>query len=278
MAFRDGKNGPSLWHECHQQGIAAIEYDPVENIDLVRDPQPELKRAWSQLAPSQRASLRRFLKMKEGDIIYVKEGPRIIGQGVVAGPYQFDQTGSVKSATAYWRHQRVVRWAAEFPELVCQLGIQQIVTVMPLDVKDISRIEKLVRSRGSATVLRGDEGKGGDLDDEYLEGGEVFKLHRQKERNRTAAQRKKERVLAAQGKLACEVCDFDFAEVYGPLGEGFAECHHRVPLAELKEEHPTRLSDLAIVCGNCHRMLHRPPFHTVESLRTIVISRKRMKL
>jgi predicted HNH restriction endonuclease len=65
--------------------------------------------------------------------------------------------------------------------------------------------------------------------------------------------------------------------VYGVLGEGFAECHHRVPLAELQEGHPVRLSDLAIVCANCHRMLHRRPLHTVEELREIVLIRRRQK-
>src|SRR5438270_82163 len=85
-----------------------------------------------------------------------------------------------------------------------------------------------------------------------------------------SSRRKKEKVLAVHGKLLCKVCDFDFALVYGVLGKDFAECHHRVPLAELEEGHPVRLSDLAIVCANCHRMLHRRPRHTVEKLRKIV--------
>jgi predicted HNH restriction endonuclease len=28
---------------------------------------------------------------------------------------------------------------------------------------------------------------------------------------------------------------------------------------------------LAIVCANCHRMLHRRPFHTVEEVRQIIL-------
>jgi 5-methylcytosine-specific restriction protein A len=35
------------------------------------------------------------------------------------------------------------------------------------------------------------------------------------------------------------------------------ECHHRKPLASLRPGQRTRLSDLALVCPNCHRMLHR---------------------
>ena len=109
--------------------------------------------------------------------------------------------------------------------------------------------------------------------EEYPEGRMLLRLHRRKERNPKAVRRKKETVLAASGKLLCEVCDFDFAVVYGALGNGFAECHHRVPLGQLKVEQRVRLSELAIVCANCHRMLHRRPPYRVEELRVIVLSR-----
>jgi 5-methylcytosine-specific restriction protein A len=67
------------------------------------------------------------------------------------------------------------------------------------------------------------------------------------------------------------VCDFDFARVYGELGVGFAECHHLVPLAELPGVRRTRLTDLAIVCANCHRMLHRTrPTIAILELRTLM--------
>ena len=50
---------------------------------------------------------------------------------------------------------------------------------------------------------------------------------------------------------------FDFQIVYGDLGKGFIEAHHRTPLSELKGEKTTKLDDLALVCSNCHRMLHK---------------------
>jgi 5-methylcytosine-specific restriction enzyme A len=78
-------------------------------------------------------------------------------------------------------------------------------------------------------------------------------------------------VLKATGCLACEVCAFDFQESYGPLGVGFAECHHRKPLAEVTTSKTTKLQDLAIVCANCHRMIHRAsPWKTVEELRELI--------
>jgi 5-methylcytosine-specific restriction protein A len=71
------------------------------------------------------------------------------------------------------------------------------------------------------------------------------------------------------GRLACEVCNFDFGVVYGELGTGFAECHHKLPLSEGVRR--TRLEDLAIVCSNCHRMLHRRSLSlSIEQLAELV--------
>ena len=117
-------------------------------------------------------------------------------------------------------------------------------------------------------------GSSANTDKGFLEGRELLCLHRRKERNRKAVISKKKHVLAKKGKLLCEVCDFDFADTYGQLGAGFAECHHRVPLGQLRKEQRIRLTDLAIVCANCHRMLHRPSWHSVESLRQLVQSRR----
>lgn len=60
------------------------------------------------------------------------------------------------------------------------------------------------------------------------------------------------------GNLKCEVpgCGFDFERVYGSIGAGFAEVHHRRGLARSGPT-KTKLTDLAIVCANCHRMIHR---------------------
>ncbi len=62
----------------------------------------------------------------------------------------------------------------------------------------------------------------------------------------------------------------DFKAVYGELGNGFAECHHKNPLSLRDENKKTELSDLAIVCSNCHRMLHRKrPWIKIETLKDI---------
>lgn len=95
-----------------------------------------------------------------------------------------------------------------------------------------------------------------DGEDEAIEGRLLFRLHAERERDPDIIRQKKEAELERLGRLLCEVCAFDFAATYGQLGEGFIECHHRLPLSS-SGECKTRLSDLALVCPNCHRMLHR---------------------
>ena len=89
------------------------------------------------------------------------------------------------------------------------------------------------------------------------EGQVVYKLHKQRERNPKINKKKKDNYFKKYGKLDCEVCGFDFYKTYGPLGQGFMECHHKIPLADIEGETMTKLEDLALVCANCHRMLHR---------------------
>jgi 5-methylcytosine-specific restriction protein A len=101
---------------------------------------------------------------------------------------------------------------------------------------------------------------GNDEGEESLtvkEGKVIYKLHKHFERNNKINKKKKDQYLSKKGKLDCEVCGFDFYECYGELGKGFIECHHRTPLHEIEGESETKLNDLALVCANCHRMLHR---------------------
>lgn len=108
--------------------------------------------------------------------------------------------------------------------------------------------------------------------EEFPEGRILTLLHKQRERNQTLVRRKKQDVICRTGRLACEVCGFDFCAVYGALGEGFAECHHTTPLSEMTSSiRLSRTGDLAIVCANCHRMLHRSRIWiSVAELKSLV--------
>ena len=101
------------------------------------------------------------------------------------------------------------------------------------------------------------------------EGRKKLAIHKERERNPKIVKQKKEQVLNKTGKLSCEVCNFDFVSIYGELGNGFCEVHHKNPLAKVDNETQTSLEDLAIVCANCHRMIHRSqPMIDIERLKS----------
>ncbi|TWI18904.1 MULTISPECIES: HNH endonuclease [Sphingobacterium] len=89
-----------------------------------------------------------------------------------------------------------------------------------------------------------------DVDDEtkVKEGGLLYRYHLARERSTTIVKKKKENVLKLHGRLECELCSFDFEKVYGEIGCGFIECHHKKPLYALVEETETTLDDLMLVC------------------------------
>jgi hypothetical protein len=150
MAFRNGKGGTEMWPHCRRLGVAAITYRPIQDIDFSQFPGEEqfpavVKAAWSQLKGTQPASLRRFLyEMEEEDVIYVKQGPMIVGKGVV-GPYIFDEERRIRDPDGdYWRQQRIVKWMTEFPEVRFTLGAPQVVAVVRLTDEEVTSFEQAV--------------------------------------------------------------------------------------------------------------------------------------
>jgi 5-methylcytosine-specific restriction enzyme A len=113
-----------------------------------------------------------------------------------------------------------------------------------------------------------------DLDDglqEAPEGRLLTRVHMTRERNRKLVESKRQQAMKRDGKLVCEVCGFDFAICYGTRGIGFIECHHTKPVETLAEGHKTHINDLALVCANCHRIIHRMrPWLLVTDLKELI--------
>lgn len=99
-----------------------------------------------------------------------------------------------------------------------------------------------------------------DLEDEealFPEGNASYRVHRHLERNGSLPIRAKAKRLRETGSLACDVCEFDFQKKFGKLGFGYIEAHHTKPVSKLNGTESTNIADLALVCSNCHKMLHR---------------------
>lgn len=105
---------------------------------------------------------------------------------------------------------------------------------------------------------------------ETEEGRATLRVHMRRERSRKLIQEFK----ASLESFACEACGDDMEAVYGPLGAGYIEAHHRVPVALIEEGSKTRLSDLAALCANCHRIVHRNGLMSVEALAAHMHARR----
>lgn len=108
------------------------------------------------------------------------------------------------------------------------------------------------------------------------EGRVLTRVHRMRERNSMLRAARCGKAIEQTGALACEACGFDFEDAYGERGKAFIECHHVTPVSELRPGTKTSIDDLALLCSNCHRMVHvRRPWLTVEQLKELVASRVR---
>ncbi|MGH7987145.1 MAG: HNH endonuclease, partial [Candidatus Binataceae bacterium] len=126
-------------------------------------------------------------------------------------------------------------------------------------------IEKWLKRLGHALGAAGGQNSAGgsgdgppdDDESEFPEGKLAFRTHRVRERNAKLVSQAKKNALEQEGRLTCKACGFDFAIKYGKLGKNYIECHHTVPVSELKRGQKTKISDIALLCSNCHRMVHR---------------------
>jgi 5-methylcytosine-specific restriction enzyme A len=109
-------------------------------------------------------------------------------------------------------------------------------------------------------------------EEQFPEGKILYRLHRARERSLELIARAKAKAFREKGRLACAACGFDFANAYGFLGQGFIECHHLLPLSQLRGAKNTRVSEVALVCANCHRMLHRRrPWLAFNELKNLLV-------
>jgi 5-methylcytosine-specific restriction protein A len=127
------------------------------------------------------------------------------------------------------------------------------------DLRTIVAAYRALTFRGG---IEGDAEPQSDLSDEFnipadtsITETRKYVFHRKIERNRTAAKNAKK----FHGTI-CQACDLDFTERYGAIGRGFIEAHHLKPIGTLEEGVPVKYdvaSEFAVLCANCHRMIHR---------------------
>ena len=104
------------------------------------------------------------------------------------------------------------------------------------------------------------------------EGRILTRLHAYRERDRTFARRVRDHFKRQHGGLLhCEACGMVAENVYGTKGERCMEAHHKVPIEELQPDSVTLVQEMAMVCANCHRVIHSGrPCITIDQIRGIL--------
>ena len=100
-----------------------------------------------------------------------------------------------------------------------------------------------------------------------LEGGLIeARIYRHKRNARL-----KRAALNASGGV-CSVCDVDFSKVLGGKGARVLHAHHKLQLSQFSVPTITTEQDLAVVCANCHALIHINPKKalTIPSLRSML--------
>jgi predicted HNH restriction endonuclease len=147
--------------------------------------------------------------------------------------------------------------------------------ILPLSVLRIGKLSRVNWNTQASGILIEEDaaieleqlwaqhfGSSAEIDDEvsFLEGAQRLRLVVHRHRERALREAKIAEVLKTQtGQLRCEVpgCGFDFYAVYGEIGRSYAHVHHLEPFAKRAGSFRTSLNQLAVVCANCHAMIHR---------------------
>jgi 5-methylcytosine-specific restriction protein A len=112
-----------------------------------------------------------------------------------------------------------------------------------------------------------------ESDNSFIEDYTAFRYHRRIERSPALA-----KMVKKVHGYTCEACHINFSKIYpGITKNKYIEAHHLFPIATLKGQKVSRnpKTDFAVLCANCHRMIHR--FSKPEDLqafqKTLDISR-----
>jgi len=136
------------------------------------------------------------------------------------------------------------------------------------DAAHLSRVCEAIRAAANCIDLPEEKDA---CDYDAPEGRILTRMHRYRERDRDLVTRAKHAALKSHGRLACEACGFDFREAYGPRGDGLIEAHHTRPLHTVTPGHRTKVTDLALLCANCHRIVHaKHQWLTVQELKELL--------
>lgn len=74
-------------------------------------------------------------------------------------------------------------------------------------------------------------------------------------------------------RYICQACEINLEVKYGEVGKGYIEVHHLRPVSLNKGiKHRPDIKDFAVLCPNCHRMIHRSKYiDDLKAFKTYIL-------
>ncbi|HEY2412056.1 MAG TPA: hypothetical protein VGI40_07425 [Pirellulaceae bacterium] len=231
--------------------------------------------------------------IQEGDcLIAYANKYGAVGAGIVGSETSYRLARSRALPSRYesnHRHLRGVKWTRYVKSLsdgvpFVKLGIPSArLTKMKLDPANARRIMKLLpptaaasknqnRSHDKSGAILQSSSRSNQRIGTYANLSDIEGLRSEVVLLRTKRSQKlrKAALLLARGK--CCVCNLNFLQLLKGRGVRVLQVHHRDQLSVRKVPSVTKQSDLAVVCANCHLLLHLDPKKalSVEQLRKML--------
>ncbi len=291
----------TVWNTCLKKGYISHGFGHKKCADVSAWGEDEIKTQFPRKGES--ICLLRQRAIQPGDLVIARRGDATVlavgraqegshkGLSYEFEPPQLKSARESKQLSGWWHHCTKVKWLEDSagPLPFGCTGRRGFArpwrpTIVEVDHERMRLISPYLGHDIHSIVLKTwkhhPPRETPDVDDQATESvsateGEArLRLHLFRERKLN--KRKKLAVLKSEDRLVCEACGFDFSEAYSPYVKAFCEVHHKKPLATLRNGTRISLSDLAILCSNCHRVIHLiDPMPTVKTLRKIVTTARR---
>lgn len=280
----------NAWSECRDWGCILIgwrklgDYSRFKSEKAIRK---ALKRAYPDwktgTGPRAARSVWRFANdVGMEDLVIANDGrSSIVGIGVIESEYLAPGSAKNPSQNEWYRSARLVDWRVTEPVQLRKFFFVQD-TVWPLDPSRCDEIRRAYLKKYPgfkkklAELFDGLEPHVNLNDTETLRlfSGESDLEGLRSEYRATRAKRSRrlrnKALHLARGR--CAVCQRDFSKLLGGRGQRVLQVHHCQQLSARKVPSVTKLTDLVVVCANCHLLLHLDTNKTmtVDQLRNLL--------
>ncbi len=285
------------WDICREGSCIVVGWEGIGNFKQYEDEGAifrALKKEYGKRKGCGKGAARsiwRFVReIRPLDVIVANRGESsVVGIGVVHGEYLHpnhpENPVPVPPMGEWWRRNaRLINWRIKEevelhkPNIFVASTVQRLTTYQCAQIRKayLKRFPKLkatlndlfdgqvAESDGDSSDAVQSHGATNAASESDIEGLKTEVILLQSKRSQKL--RKKALALA---KGVCCVCGRDFSKLLSGKGKRVLQVHHTKQLAARTVPSVTKVKDLAVVCANCHTLLHMDPTEAlaVDKLR-----------